>query len=261
MTLTLEMGDAAYPPDPPASLPVFAFYIGGNAEHVWTEAEIAALHSRRVLPIWVNTDPNANAALHAADIIDWLHAHEYARGETVALDSESVPMDRYLSELDAHLHGAGYPLMNYESKGAMPANPLTTGGRWVADWTGIPHLFPDSRATQYATSEMIGRPWDASVIDDSVPLHELHPPAVHHIPTVTVGMVLPELGRGDTGEAVRRLQGLLEAWEAGSTAPAGMDGRFGPETATAVARFQRLYGLSGDHGTVTGATWRRLAEG
>jgi Putative peptidoglycan binding domain len=261
MTATYEMGDAAYPPDPPASLPVFAFYAGGSTPHVWTDAEINHIAARWVLPIWVNTDPNANAAEHATAIIDWLHAHHYERGETVVLDSESVPMERYLAELDGHLKGAGYPLMNYESKGPMPANPLTAGGRWVADWTGTPHLYEGSLATQYASDEMIGHPWDASLIAHAVPLHELHPPAVHHIPVVKVEMELPELGRGDTGAAVRRLQSLLTAWEANCLAPGHVDGIFGPVTATALARFQRLYGLSGDRGTATAATWQRLTEG
>ena len=258
---TLEMGDASSPPVPAANLPVFAFYIGGDTPHVWTDEEIAQLRARWAVPIFVRANPAADFAADAVSVLGWLHDHGWAHGTTVVIDTESVPMDAYLHGLNALIDAGGYRLMNYESKGPMPSNPLTSGGRWVADWTGVPHMFDGAEATQYASSPMIGFPWDASVIDEGVPLHELHPPAVHKIATVKVELALPELSRGDSGPAVRRLQSLLLAWDSTCLQGTTDDGVFGPETASAVGTFQRLYGLQADRGAAGAATWARLVAG
>jgi Putative peptidoglycan binding domain len=258
---TLEMGDASTPPAPPANLPVFGFYIGGQTPHDWTDEQIAALVSRWALPIYVNITPSADPHAAAAEIISWLHAHDWARGTTVALDREDVPMPSFISELDQLISAAGYLLMDYQSKGAIPGEPLTAGGLWVPDWTGVPHMYPGALATQYANASMLGLPWDASLIDAAVPLHELHPPAVHPIPMVHVAVTVPELTRGDTGPAVTRLQHLLLAARPGSLPAFGPDGIFGAETNAAVRSFQRVWGITTDAGTVTAETWARLITG
>ena len=70
---------------------------------------------------------------------------------------------------------------------------------------------------------------------------------------------LPALCRGDSGDAVRRLQQALLA--AGIALPkCGADGRFGPETEAAVKQFQTEKGLSPD-GVCGQATWAALTEG
>lgn len=258
---TLEMADSSAPPPHPAPVPVYAFYAGGQTPHAWTPADIKTITSRWGLPIWVCTDPAAAAAAIAADYLAWLRDHDWQRGTTVALDHENVPLGAVISDLSAILDHAGYRLLDYQSKDIIPGEPATTGGLWVPDWTGIPHMYPGAAATQYADSEMLGLPWDGDLIDAAVPLHQLNPPAVHKIPQVTVSATVPELARGDTGPAVRRVQHLILAWNPAELPAAGPDGIFGPETVAALRSFQRVYGITADAGTVTAETWIRLITG
>lgn len=257
----LEMGDSSSPPPEPTRLPAYGFYIGGETPHVWTDAELEALDSRWVLPIFTNINPGADAAAHADFIISWLHGHGWKLREVVAVDTEATEMAGYLAELDSRLYSAGFDLIDYESKSPEAGNPITHGGRWIADWTRIPHLFPGSVATQYASATMTGDPWDHSVISAGVRLHELHPPVVHRIPLVAVEADLPQLGQGDTGPAVRRLQSLISDWHPTVLGPAGVDGIFGPDTATAIRVFQRMFGITGAQGTADAETWERLLTG
>lgn len=254
----LEMADQSAPTVPGPPTPVQAFYIGGDTPHVWTDAEIAAIKARFGLPIWVNTNPAADAGAHAADIVKWLHAHHYPRGVAVALDTESGIMPEYVGHVDQVVTAAGYELIEYESKGPVSHNPKTSGGRWVADWTGIPHMYQGSVATQYADSAMAGVPWDESVIDESVKLFELHPPVTHPIPWAAIQADVPILAIGDRGPAVARMQGLLEAWRLTSTGPEGIDGIFGPDTESALRLFQRMHGRITDAGHCDGPTWELL---
>lgn len=260
MTL-LEMGDSSLPVVPPAPLPVYGFYIGGTTPHVWTDAEIRALTSRYGLPIYVRTAPDADAASDAQQIVSWLHAHNWTRGTAVAIDTEETLMPGYLAALLGHVSAAGFLLLHYESKGHEPGNEIDGLDVWVADWTGTPHLALGSVATQYADASMIGRPWDASVIAANLPLHELHPQAVHSITYVTAGMRVPVLGPGDSGPAVRRAQVLLEQWSSQALDPSGADGLYGPVTTEAVRTFQRVHGITPATGTTTAGTWERLVEG
>lgn len=258
---TFEMGDASTPPSPPAPLPVFGFYIGGDTPHVWTDAEINALTSRYGLPIYTYSDPAADPHGAGEAIVNWLHQHGWATGTTVALDTESVAMPGNIAVIDTIVHNAGWRLMDYESKSPIADNGLTSGGRWVADWTDAPHLYPGSNATQYASATMNHFQWDSSVIDTAVPLHELHPPVIHPPTTTTVDLVLPVLVRGDTGPAVTRMQHLLLAHDPHALPTYGADGIWGAETAAAVAAFQRIYGVTADRGTTQEPTWHYLIEG
>ena len=65
---------------------------------------------------------------------------------------------------------------------------------------------------------------------------------------------LPTLRRGDTGQAVRNLQGLLLAHDHD---PRGIDGIFGPRTEAAVRAFQQAAGIAVD-GIVGPQTWDAL---
>ncbi|MFB6816515.1 peptidoglycan-binding protein [Streptomyces sp. NPDC056347] len=67
----------------------------------------------------------------------------------------------------------------------------------------------------------------------------------------------PALQQGDTGDAVKRLQRALTA-ALGTTV--GIDGSFGPTTATAVRGYQTSRGLTAD-GIVGPATWAALQSG
>jgi hypothetical protein len=257
----LEMGDAATPPSPPAPLPVFGFYIGGDTPHVWTEPEIRALDARWGLPIYVHTDPASDPNAVAADCMAAIRLAGLPNHITVAFDTESVAMPGIVTAVNDAVTGSARLLMEYESKGPAGQNPPTSGGRWIADWTGVPHIYPGSLATQYADPAIDGHPWDASVIDATVPLLEIHPPVVHKIPIVSVTVALPELASGDSGPAVRRAQHLLLAHNGGCLPGSGTDGIYGPETTAAVRGFQRNYGITANTGVVTAETWTKLLTG
>lgn len=66
---------------------------------------------------------------------------------------------------------------------------------------------------------------------------------------------LPQLQEGDFGTAVQIVQCLLSLYRYD---PGGMDGQFGPNTLTAVQRFQSDRGIQAD-GIVGPVTWSKLA--
>lgn len=257
----MEMGDSSEPPGKPTHLPVYAFYIGGDTPHAWNPSEVYALDCRYALPIWVRSNASGDAGLDASNIIAILRMLKWNPGSLVALDTETAVIPGYVNELNDRLAVAGFRLLHYLSKDEVGAYAATSGGLWVADWTGLPHMVPGAMATQYASAKMTGGVWDQSVIDDAAPLHEIHPPVVHTIPVVVVQCDLPELSAGDTGMAVRRLQGLLYAWHNEALGAGGIDGRFGPDTAAAVVAFRRMYGITADSGRVNAETWERLLTG
>jgi peptidoglycan hydrolase-like protein with peptidoglycan-binding domain len=74
---------------------------------------------------------------------------------------------------------------------------------------------------------------------------------------VASNQALPVIGRGSTGEAVRRLQRSLVIGDL--LANTGIDGRFGPVTEQAVRSFQQAVGIDVD-GIVGPQTWARLPE-
>lgn len=255
---TLLMGDSSTPPVKYPPYPVWAFYIGGDTPHAWTDPEYEAIPCRWVLPIFTASNPGRDVQADARAIIGWLHAHGWRPGELVAADTETTVLPGYLEQLDSLITNAGFRLVDYESKGPESANPLTAGGRWIADWTGIPHARPDAVATQFASETMTGNPWDESLILLGARLHELHPPVTRRITTVDVSVLLPELARGDTGAAVARLQALLDAWLLPVDETVTVDGDFGPLTLDALTRFQAAHGVTGSRGVADGDTWAKL---
>ena len=80
------------------------------------------------------------------------------------------------------------------------------------------------------------------------------PPSPEKPSSGTVSVTVPVLKQGDRGETVRSLQALLVGL---GYNPNGIDGSFGPGTASAVRIYQAGKGLSVD-GTVGPATWRSL---
>ena len=70
------------------------------------------------------------------------------------------------------------------------------------------------------------------------------------------GLVLPTLRRGDRGDSVRAMQGILIAWGCGC-GPDGADGDFGANTEAALRRFQSEKGLDSD-GICGPRSWRAL---
>lgn len=258
---TLVMWDASNLPDPQPTVPVGAMYAGGDTPHDVTDAQLAAIRARWGVIIWTGYDHANDGAIEAARFIAWLHAHKWTPGTHVAVDTEELVIPGFLTAFNAAVTAAGWLLLHYESKNAIPGNPPTSGGLWAADWTGIPHLRPGDTATQYVPDKWLGAPYDLSLIKATAPLHELNPPVRPHITWVDVAMRLPVLGVGMTGPAVIRMQHLLEAWYPASTGPAGADGILGPATLAALVSFQRAHGIAPPTGACNGPTWARLVEG
>src|SRR6266540_4615399 len=168
MTLR-RMWDAAYPPTSPPNWEVVAFYCGGNTPHVWTDSEIERQPARWRLPIFVRShdgDPLADA--HTS--IVWLVRHEVPCGVTLALDYETRVDATYLATFDRAVTDAGWRVMVYGSRDFVLRNPKPSGGYWVADYTGSPHLYPGSAATQWSGSGPFGGAYDPNLVADSTPL-------------------------------------------------------------------------------------------
>src|SRR6266540_3598730 len=161
--------DAAYPPTSPPNWEVVAFYLGGNTPHVWTDSEIERQPARWRLPIFVRShdgDPLADA--HTS--IVWLVRHEVPCGVTLALDYETRVDATYLATFDRAVTDAGWRVMVYGTRRTVLRNPKPSGGYWVADYTGSPHLYPGSAATQWSGSGPFGGAYDPNLVADSTPL-------------------------------------------------------------------------------------------
>jgi hypothetical protein len=175
------MYDAAYPPAAPPKWPVVAGYIGGDTPHVWTDAEWDAQPAQYRLPIFVHTGPDDASAgdSDAKLIVGWLGQHQVPAGSSVVIDTETNTYTGYLTAMDTAVSAAGYKLVNYGSLNFVVSNPLTSGGRWTADWTGIEHIddLTGVVATQWASATQLGTAYDASVCDDEMPLWDTKPPA------------------------------------------------------------------------------------
>jgi hypothetical protein len=166
-----RMYDAAYAPSSPPAWEVVGGYIGGNAYHVWTDAEWASQRARYRLPIYVRSNPGSHDPhADAAAAIAWLRAHRVPHGCAVSLDLETAVNRAYVRAFDADIVAAGYVTLDYGSISTILQNGRTSGGIWAAHYTGTPHLEAGTDATQWANDTMLGVPYDASLISDSVPL-------------------------------------------------------------------------------------------
>jgi hypothetical protein len=253
-----QMGDKSTPPQIPCDLPVFAFYLGGTVDNIWPIAEIAKLAARWGLPIWGAIDTRADPAAEGGRYAETVAGMGWKKGTTIAVDTEAVVMGAWLATFDDAVHDAGYNLMHYQSSDAAAGNPPTSGGLWAARWDGKPFLAPGSVATQYATAKMNNSPWDLSVINAGVPLHELNPIAATGTQYQAVDVDLPVLTLGQSGWPVRMLQALLLA-ALPDTPPMGLeDGKFGPITAATLRDWQLLYGVEEPAGTCGPRTWESL---
>jgi hypothetical protein len=171
------MYDAAVPPARPPHWYAVAGYIGGDTPHVWTAAEWAAQLAPHRLPIWTadnRLNSPASAAADAPQILAKLEELGVPPGVTVALDGETRIFPAYLEELNELVRP--YLLMDYGSLSFVTSNPVTSGGRWAADWTdriadGVALLGHQAiAAVQWADDVARGTPYDWSVIQESVPL-------------------------------------------------------------------------------------------
>jgi hypothetical protein len=171
------MYDAAFPPKNPPHWHVCAGYIGGNTPHAWTKDEWNAQWAPLRLPIFTannRTDDAAAAHIDAGIIKTALRELCVPEGCVVCVDTETTVYTEYLSVLNVQVQP--WHLMNYGSFSYVIRNPQVSAGRWAADWTdhifdGVDLLGQDRiEAVQWANSVMIHTDYDASVIQETLPL-------------------------------------------------------------------------------------------
>lgn len=254
----LTFWDAAYPLQRPPRTDGVCFYIGGDASHDWTEAEIGALTDRYRLPIFVRSDPTrASAADDVAAAVTRLLEIGAPKGTLVAWDSETAADPGYMQAVYHFLSGAGYKLIDYGSQYYVFGNENPDGYYWGADWTNVPHIARRDAMTQwvsftgYDLSEAKpGLPfWDT----EHKPVPPKPPVPVPPINTEKILRQLPQLAEGATGAAVRTAQGLCCARGHALT----IDGDFGVLTRRAVVQVQEATGVTVS-GEIDDNTWAVL---
>ena len=117
---------------------------------------------------------------------------------------------------------------------------------WVAHYTGSPHqAYPGCAATQYESTDR----WDASLVHDTDWPHRTpappKPAPQPHPTTPTLEEIVaqvPVVKRGDTGQPVKNVQGLLNA----RGAALAIDGQFGLKTEAALVAAQKRLGVADD---------------
>ncbi len=169
------MFDAAYPP-PPSFVKDFdavAGYIGGNTPNVWLDQEWEQYPQRWRLPIFVRSH-DGNPITDADSAVAWLQDHHVPVGSTLALDYETRIDGAYLTLFDRLVfEEAKYPVMVYGSISTITQNPKPSGGYWIADWTGHPHMVSGSAATQWSGSGPFNGAYDPNLIADTLVLWDM----------------------------------------------------------------------------------------
>jgi hypothetical protein len=136
--------------------------------HKWARADWAGFAGVRKYPMFVGSPAvgaHGDPWVEADECIEALFDVGARRGCVVGLDMETAVDSAYVLGFWHVLAWAGYPLWVYGSAATVFSNPACDGYD-VADWTGVPHLYPRKfvRATQYAGSSQSGGPWDLRVI-------------------------------------------------------------------------------------------------
>lgn len=170
-----RMYDASTPPVSPPQWECVAGYIGGGTPHIWTDQEwedqAQKSGAQFRLPIFVRVPPTVHSPTDDANIaLGWLIRHRVPKGVCVCLDYETAVNATYISSFDAVITANGYKTLLYGSIAFVTKNPKPSGGYWIADWTGIPHLNAGAAATQWSGSGPFQGAYDPSLVADSTPL-------------------------------------------------------------------------------------------
>lgn len=166
-----SMIDFAFPIVPvPVKTDIVLVYVGGDTPHPWTDSDMHSQPARYRWPTWVRSNPNGatEGATEAAEMIAWLKAHNVPLGVSVILDLETAVDTAYVNAFNSTMAAAGYHTTKYGSSSTIFKNPRTTGGTFVADPTGTPHMYSigDTVATQYA----FDGGYDLSMVEDQTVL-------------------------------------------------------------------------------------------
>lgn len=197
--MTFSMGDMSDPGTLVVKTDIVAFYVGGMTPHVWSTVQVERQTARYRLPIWVygNTNGTDGGTIDGTKCLAALRTFGVPNGSRVVIDMETAKDPAYVSAFDAVLNGAKfnthYRVVDYGSADFVLANPNSGSGYWVADWTGSPHLFPGSWATQWQKADGAGNPnpWDISEVSTTAGLWNIE------VPKVMSGMLV-ELPNGAT---------------------------------------------------------------
>ena len=254
------MFDAAYPPAAPPPCEAVAFYIGGNTPHVWTDRELGAMPQRWRLPIFTRSDPgSADSHADASHAIAWLQAHNVPKGSAVAWDLETSIAPGYIHAVDALVSEAGYSLVIYGSLSSIMSNPRPSAGYWTAHWDEAGKLEPASAAaTQYTSDGQLGKPWDLSVVSDSLVLWDTRSgpkPGPAPVPAFVHDLVYRGANNEHYDPAAATWQGRMRqrGWRV------TVDGYYGPASRAVCVAFQSEKHLAVD-GIVGPVTWAATWE-
>ena len=158
-----EMVDSAFPIANPPVTDITLIYIGGDARHAWTTAEVNGAIQRTPLlwPCWVRSNPGqVNAANDANACVSTLHAYGVPKGVNCILDLETAVNTAYVNTFNSVLSNAGYQTCKYGSSGFIWQNPKTSGGTFVASpGAGSPITIGDAVATQYKFAGTYDQSW------------------------------------------------------------------------------------------------------
>lgn len=174
------MFDAAEPQSASriASFDVAAGYIGYPAAtpHVWSKEDWDSQPCRYRLPIFV---PSFFAGLGWDSVRDPQSAASSLavigcpQGSYIGLDMETQVQPSYVQLFIQEMNHRGFGVLVYGSKNYVLQNLIPVGSAanfWVADWTGTPHLYGGSGATQYGSVQGAGFDYDLNLIADNIPL-------------------------------------------------------------------------------------------
>jgi hypothetical protein len=173
--MTWTMGDLSNPGTIKVEEQAVAFYAGGNTPHVWTKQQVDSQIASLRIALW--TYGGAGAAgksgglLDAVACRDALLAYGYPRNSKVVIDMEDHVDAEYIDGFEYLMSVFGYGTGVYAQADTIEHNPLPQGGRWVADWTGVPHFtnIPGEFACQWQKAGGTGnqdKPWDVSAVKD-----------------------------------------------------------------------------------------------
>lgn len=173
----LTMVDSAYPTSYP-SHDITLIYVGGDTPHPWTDTEIQSYATARYRwACWVRSNPigGAQGTAEGITFAKWLQAHNVPKGTTHILDLETAVNTAYVLAFDISMMTYGYKVTKYGSLGSIWGNPKTSGGTFVANPTGSPHMViqGDTVATQYAFLTN----YDLSLVLPTVPLWDTQKPS------------------------------------------------------------------------------------